>query len=67
MIFFKISSIDDIYSWTKNNFLPTLNIGNQSASSFQKNLISDMSSILFGYAIIKQKRISQSNLNKYGK
>ena len=58
----KASRVSDIWDWASNYLAPNTISPSwyNGAILNQTYLINDVSSIIFGYAVIKQKRIKQS-------
>ena len=54
-----MTQVSDIWNWSTNVFLPNLKVSHwhQNKTNKQVNLINDFSSIIFGFVVIKQKRI----------
>ena len=57
----KVHKISDIWNWTVNILIPNLHTTHWNNSQIinQSFLINDLSSVIFGNAIIKQKRVSE--------
>ena len=56
----KVQKMNDIWDWASNILIPNLCISklNNSQTVNQSFLINDLSSVIIGNAIIKQKRVS---------
>jgi hypothetical protein len=62
LILKKVQKITDIWDWAANVLTPNLLVKNWKSSQIinQSFLINDLSSILLGNPIVKQKRVSES-------
>jgi len=64
-LFEQVQQLTDIWIWTKETFVPILKgstwyNGKQLDTNSSNYLINDFSSLIFGYAVMRQKRINQS-------